>query len=132
MVTYAINKKARFDYEILDTYEAGIELYGFEVKAIRSGKANLIGSYVVARPGAVSLLNADVPPYQPKNMPDNYDQKRSRRLLLKKKEMNELIGISGKKGITLVPVGSKYMKFVSTPRITNCDEYKPLFAAVKY
>lgn len=98
------NKRAYFDYEILETYEAGIELKGFEVKAIKTGRINLAGSYVVIRNNQVWLLNADIPPYQPKNMPDDYDSKRTRRLLLKKSEIKNLTGRVQEKGLTLVPL----------------------------
>lgn len=98
------NKRAYFDYEILETYEAGIELRGFEVKAIKSGRINLAGSYAIIRNNQVWLLNADIPPYQPKNTPVDYDSKRTRRLLLKKSEIKNLIGRTQEKGLTLVPL----------------------------
>lgn len=96
------NKRAYFDYEILETFEAGIELKGFEVKAIKSGRINLAGSYAIVRNNQIWLLNADIPPYQPKNMPEDYDSKRTRRLLLKKSEIKNLIGRIQEKGLTLV------------------------------
>lgn len=98
------NKKAYFDYQILETYEAGIELKGFEVKAIKSGRINLAGSYVVIRNNQAWLLNADIAPYQPKNMPADYDSKRTRRLLLNKSEIKNLIGRTQEKGLTLMPL----------------------------
>lgn len=98
------NKRAYFDYEILETYEAGIELKGFEVKSIKTGRINLSGSYVVIRDKQPCLLNADIPPYQPKNTPENYDPKRTRRLLLQKSEIKNLIGRTQEKGLTLVPL----------------------------
>jgi len=104
MVIITENKKARFDYQILETYEAGIELKGFEVKAIKSGRINLAGSYAIIRDHQVWLLNADIPPYQPKNTPADYDSKRTRRLLLNKKEIKNLIGSTQEKGLTLVPL----------------------------
>ncbi|MBI3638481.1 SsrA-binding protein SmpB [Candidatus Wolfebacteria bacterium] len=102
MATLAENKRARFDYEILETYEAGIELRGFEVKAIKSGKINIAGSYAIIRDNQVWLLNADIPPYQPINTPADYDSKRTRRLLLKKSEIRNLTGRIKEKGLTLV------------------------------
>jgi len=99
-----INKRAYFDYEILETFEAGIELRGFEVKAIKSGRINLAGSYAIIRNNEVWLLNADIPPYQPKNTPADYDTKRTRRLLLRKIEIKNLIGRVQEKGLTLVPL----------------------------
>ncbi len=104
MPVYAVNKRAKFDYEILETYEAGIELRGFEVKAIRSGRMNLAGSYAVVKDNQLWLLNADIPPYQPKNTPADYNSKRSRRLLLRKEEIKELIGRTHEKGLTLLPL----------------------------
>lgn len=98
------NKRAYFDYEILETFEAGIELRGFEVKAIKSGRINLAGSYAIIRSNQIWLLNADIPPYQPKNMPEDYDSKRTRRLLLKKSEIKNLIGRVQEKGLTLLPL----------------------------
>lgn len=104
MKPLAENKRARFDYEILEAYEAGVELRGFEVKAVKSGRANLAGSYVVIRGEEAWLINADIPPYQPKNTPTDYDSKRTRRLLLRKKEIKSLIGRVQEKGLTLVPL----------------------------
>lgn len=98
------NKRAYFDYQILETYEAGIELKGFEVKAIKSGRINLAGSYVFIRNNQAWLLNADIPPYQPKNTPADYDSKRTRRLLLNKSEIKNLIGRVQEKSLTLVPL----------------------------
>ncbi len=100
----ATNKRAYFDYEILETYEAGIELKGFEVKAIKSGRINLGGSYAIIRNNQVWLLNSDIPPYQPKNMPADYNSKRTRRLLLQKSEIKNLIGRVQEKGLTLMPL----------------------------
>lgn len=98
------NRRAYFDYEILETYEAGIELKGFEVKAIKSGRANIAGAYAIIRNNEAYLLNLDIPPYQPKNTPPDYDPKRTRRLLLNRGEINALIGHTQEKGLTLVPL----------------------------
>ena len=104
MEDIAVNRTAHFDYEILDTYEAGIELLGFEVKAIKSGHINLTGSFVIIRDEQAVLLHTNVPAHQPKNAPKNYDPQRSRRLLLHKKEIRELIGKTAQKGLTIVPL----------------------------
>lgn len=104
MAVLAVNRRASFDYEVLETYEAGIELLGFEVKAIKSGRANIAGSFVVIKNGEAVWLNADIPPYQPKNTPRDYDPTRSRKLLLHKSEIEELIGKSAQKGLTLIPL----------------------------
>ena len=104
MENITINKKAYFDYEILDTYEAGIELMGNEVKSIKTGHVGLTGAYVLIRNNEAYLLNADIPPYQPKNTSADYDPQRTRRLLLRKEEIKELVGKTHEKGLTLVPL----------------------------
>ena len=100
----ATNKRAYFDYKILETYEAGVELRGFEVKAIKTGHLNLAGSYAIIKNNQLWLLNADIPPYQPKNIPKDYDSKRTRRLLVKTSEIKNLMGCVQGKGLTLVPL----------------------------
>ena len=103
------NKKARMNYELLEEYEAGIELSGFEVKSLRNKRGSLDGSHVVVRGGEAYLLNGHIPPYQPSNTPKGYDPYRNRRLLLNKKEIAELGGLESKKGLTIVPI-SMYSK----------------------
>lgn len=98
------NKRAYFDYEILEKFEAGIELLGQEVKSIKNGRINLSGSYVIIQNNQAWLLNSDIPLYQPKNMLDNYNSKRTRRLLLHKSEIASLIGKTKEKGLTLLPL----------------------------
>lgn len=100
----AVNRRAHFDYETLQTYEGGVSLFGFEVKAVKSGRINLAGAYAVIRGNEVWLLNATIPPYQAKNTPADYDPARSRRLLLHKKEIKELIGAASQKGLTIIPL----------------------------
>ena len=85
MAHYAENRKARFNYEILGKYEAGIELLGSEVKSVREGQMSLEGAFVIIRGGEAYLINANIPPYQPKNAQKDYDPLRNRRLLLTKK-----------------------------------------------
>jgi len=104
MKILAENKRAKFDYELLETYEAGLVLRGFEVKAIKTGHVNLLGSYVVGRESEFYLINAFIPSYQPSNTPEDYDPYRSRKLLLKKSEINSLIGKVKTKGLTLIPI----------------------------
>lgn len=104
MADLAENKRARFDYEIIETYEAGIELFGFEAKAVRTGKLNLSGSYVIIRGEEAYLINADLAPYQPLNTPEDYDSKRTRRLLLKRREIKELMGRVKESGLTILPL----------------------------
>jgi SsrA-binding protein len=100
----ADNKKARFDYEVLETLEAGIELLGLEVKSLRTNAASLEGSYVTIRGGEAYLMQASIPPYQPSNTPTDYDPLRVRRLLLTKKEIRKLADIEAGKGLTIVPL----------------------------
>ncbi len=109
MPKLAENKKALFDYEVLDKFEAGISLRGFEVKSAKNGLINMRGSYVALRNEEAFLVNADISSYQPKNTPKNYDSKKPRKLLLKKKEIQYLIGKTAEKGLTLVPI-SVYTK----------------------
>ena len=104
MAHYAENRKARFDYEILEKYEAGIELLGVEVKSVRGGQMSLEGSFVIVRGGEAFLINANVPPYQPKNAPKDYDSLRNRKLLLTKKEIKGLASNEKNKSLTIVPI----------------------------
>ena len=104
MTDVAVNRRAQFDYEILQTYEAGIELFGFEVKAVKTGRINLAGSFAIIKNSEIWLLNATIPPYQAKNTPADYDPSRSRRLLLHKSQIKELIGAASQKGLTIVPL----------------------------
>ena len=98
------NQKVFFNYEITDKYNAGIELLGFEVKSVKEGRGNMEGSYIVIRGGEAFLIGLDIPPYQQKNTPIEYDSKRNRRLLLDKKELALLAKREGEKGLTIVPI----------------------------
>ena len=102
--TLAKNRRAHFDYELSDLFEAGIALEGFEVKAARAGKMNLSGSYVLIKNKQPVLFNATIEPYQPANTPEGYDSGRTRKLLLKKEEIKKLIGIIKEKRISLIPI----------------------------
>ena len=104
MATFAENRKAYFDYEILETFEAGLVLSGAEVKSIRGGRMNLAGSYVNFLSGEPHLIGSSIAPYQPKNQPSDYDPSRTRKLLFNKKEINYLLGKTKQKGLTLVPL----------------------------
>lgn len=104
MEVYAENKRALFDYEILQKYEAGIVLFGQEVKSIRQGRMGLSGSFVVFKGEEPYLIGATIPPYQPKNLRVEYDPQRSRKLLLTAAEIKELIGKSRQKSLTMVPL----------------------------
>ncbi|MEK7124550.1 MAG: SsrA-binding protein SmpB [Patescibacteria group bacterium] len=104
MKIYAENRKAGFDYEILEKYEAGLVLIGQEVKSIKNGRMNLTGSYVVFRGAEPYLVGAKVPPWQAKNAPQDYNPEQSRKLLLNKKEINYLFGKANEKGFSLIPL----------------------------
>lgn len=99
-----VNKRAYFDYDILQTIEAGIELLGLETKAVKTGRIDCAGSFVILRNNEAWLVGATIPPYQTKNTPFSYDPQRSRRLLLHSREIKELIGSSQQKGLTIVPL----------------------------
>lgn len=104
MTAFAENRKARFEFEILESFEAGIELFGFEVKAVRNHKMSLEGSYIFPRHGEFFLVGATIAPYQPNNTPKEYDTSRERKLLLHKKEIDYLFGKASKKGLTILPL----------------------------
>ena len=97
------NKKARLNYEILERFEAGIELSGFEVKSARAKLGSLDGSYVTIRGREAYLIGSYIPPYQAANTPKDYDPKQNRRLLLSKKQILEL-ETADHRGLTLVPL----------------------------
>ncbi len=98
------NRQARFLYEILETYEAGIQLVGTEVKSIREGKVNLRDGYGLIRDGEVWLINVHISPYEASGDYFNHDPRRTRKLLLHRLEINKLIGKIEQKGLTLVPL----------------------------
>lgn len=104
MTTFVDNGKAHFNYEILEKFEAGIELLGFEVKALKSKKGSLEGSYIIIRGGEAYAMNLFIPPYQENNTPKDYDPRRNRRLILTKKEIRRLADIDSGKGLTIVPI----------------------------
>ena len=104
MTRYADNSKVLFDYEILERFTAGIELLGMEVKSVREGKISLRGAFVTIRGNEAYLMGADIPAYQPKNAPKEYDAVRARKLLLLKSEIEKLRNAEGTKGLTIVPL----------------------------
>jgi SsrA-binding protein len=97
------NKRARHDYHILETWEAGVVLSGTEVKSLRQGKANLTDAYATVRDGEVYLLNLHISPYEQGNQ-FNHDPTRTRKLLLHKREIRRLIGGVERQGLTLIPL----------------------------
>jgi len=104
----ATNRKARFEYEILDRFEAGMVLVGPEVKSLRAGKANLTDAYAIIRRRQLYLLNANISPYE-KAWRDNPDPRRERKLLMHRAEIDRLVGRVKERGLTLVPL-SLYFK----------------------
>ncbi len=98
------NKKVKFNYEILETLETGIELNGIEVKSLKNKRGNFVGAYVIIRGGEAFLVEADIPPYQTGNTPENYNPKRHRRLLLSKKELVKLADLDKNHHLTIVPL----------------------------
>jgi SsrA-binding protein len=99
----AENRRARFDYFLDETFEAGLALTGTEVKALRQGKANIAESYAAAEAGELVLINANIPEYGPANR-FNHAPRRPRKLLLHRKEIDRLMGAVQREGRTLVPV----------------------------
>jgi len=101
---FIYNRRAHYDYEILEKFEGGLVLKGYEVKAIKTGKASLKGSYVLIRNNEAFLINAHISPYQKANTPDNYQPDQTRKILLRKSEIKSLIGRTKQKGLTIVPI----------------------------
>ena len=99
----AENRKARFNYEIIDTYEAGLVLTGTEVKSLREGKANIAESYASDEGGEIWLINSYLPEYLQANR-FNHETRRRRKLLLSKREIHRLRGAINREGMTLVPL----------------------------
>ena len=99
----ARNKRAKHDYHILDTWEAGVVLTGSEVKSLRDGKANITDSYAIVKDGEVFLLNLHISPYE-KASHFNHEPTRTRKLLLHRKEIKKMIGAVERQGLTLVPL----------------------------
>ena len=104
MKPYAVNKKAKFDYEILDTLEAGLVLTGGEVKSIRSGSASLKGGFITFHNDDANLINVHIPKYKYVGNTKDYEPERSRKLLLKAKEITYLKGKIQEKGLTIIPL----------------------------
>jgi len=104
MTTYAINKRAHFDYTILENYEAGLELLGCEVKSIKTKHVSLKESFVTIHDGELYLTNAHIPLYIHAGKVPSYNPTRPRKLLVKKSEIKRLIGSIRAKGLTLVPI----------------------------
>ncbi|MFH1412609.1 MAG: SsrA-binding protein SmpB [bacterium] len=109
MPVLSINKQVRHDYDLIESFEAGLVLTGQEVKAVRSGQANLKSSYISTRKTKkllpeFYLINASIAPYKYASQLKDYEQKRDRKILLNKKEAKRLVGKLHEKGLTLVPI----------------------------
>lgn len=109
MSTFIDNRKAHFNYTIEETFEAGIELQGHEVKSIKKGQGNINSAFCIIRGGEAFIIGLHIPPYQPNNTDPTYDPDRTRKLLLSKKEIKKLADKDEIKGLTLVPL-SMYSK----------------------
>ena len=102
--TVADNRRARYDYEIGDKFEAGIALVGTEVKSLRHGQCSIKEAYVGPKKGEIWLMNANIPEYQQAGPKMQHEPKRPRKLLLHKREMDRLLGAVSREGYTLVPL----------------------------
>ena len=100
----AENRRGRFDYDIQESLEAGIELLGHEVKSVKAGRMQIAGSYVIIRGGEAWLVNCTIPPYQASNTPVDYEPSRTRRVLLRKEEIRRLEGALEQKSFSLLPL----------------------------
>ena len=103
----ALNKRARHDYEVLETFEAGLVLRGTEVKSLRNGKANLVDAYGVVKDGELWLLNLHIAPYE-QGTAWNHEPTRTRKLLLHASEIRRLIGAVERKGLTVIPLEMRF------------------------
>jgi len=101
--TLALNKRARFDYDWLEIYEAGMALTGAETKSAKEGHLQLKGAFVSVSDSEVALKNAYIAPYKPAHLGESYDPNRDRKLLLHKRELKRLIGKQREAGLTLIP-----------------------------
>ena len=113
------NRKARHDYTVLETLEAGLVLTGTEVKSLRQGNANLVDSYAEIKNGEVWLRGMHISPYDQGSY-NNVDPRRSRKLLLHRKEIRKLIGRSAEKGLTFVPLKLYFKNNVAKALIGIC------------
>lgn len=116
IISVARNKRARFDYHLLETFEAGLALTGTEVKSLRQGKATIGDAFGIVRDGEVFLLNAHIPPYEQGGYV-NHEPTRSRKLLLHRREIRRLIGAVERQGLTLVPLELYFKKGVAKVRL---------------
>lgn len=111
--TIAVNKRARHDYFIEETYEAGIALEGWEVKSLRDGRVNLQEAYVLVRNGEAFLVGCNIPPLQTASTHVYADPTRTRKLLLNRRELRRLVGATEQKGYTVVPLDMHWKRGVA-------------------
>lgn len=104
MPTLIENRKAGFDYEILDKFQAGILLSGSEVKSLRLKRGSLEGARVLIRGGEAYVVNMEIPAYQQNNKTEGYDDRQNRKLLLSKDEIDKLTDLISTKGLTIIPI----------------------------
>lgn len=104
MKILATNKRAIYDYEILEKIEGGLVLAGYEVRSIKNGHMSLKSAYVTIKNGELFLTNANISPYQPANTPENYNPTGPRKVLAHKRQIKSLIGKISQRGLTLVPL----------------------------
>jgi SsrA-binding protein len=104
METLAINKRAQYDFEFLETFEGGLVLTGPEVKSAKAGHIQLKGAFIMMRDGAPWLKNALIARYEPAGQQESYDPYRNRKILIRRHDINRLIGKINTQGLTLVPI----------------------------
>jgi len=104
MPSLSENRRAKFDYDILEKLEAGVELLGPEVKSAKGGRFEVAGAYAIIRKNEAWLINSKIPAYQPKNTSPDYNPERTRKLLLNQFEIKNLIGRLQEKGLSLIPL----------------------------
>lgn len=104
MADFATNPRARYDYDILETLEAGLALRGYEVKSIKAGRASIKGAYVRILGGEAWLVGATIAPYQSGNVPADYREQADRKLLIGRSQLASLVGLAQSHGISLVPL----------------------------
>ena len=107
--TICLNRKASFNYFFIETLEAGISLKGSEVKSLRDGKGSIADSYAIDKAGELFLINSHIPLYKQSSY-NNHNPKEERKLLLKKKEINKLIGRINQEGLTIIPTKLYFLK----------------------
>jgi len=104
MTEFAYNRKARFDYNILENFEVGLVLFGWEVRSIKSGRVDLSDSYALVKNNEAYLLNCHIYPSQPLNIPAGHKPDRTRKVLITRRELNQIIGRLQSERLTLVPI----------------------------